>query len=92
MRYVITETGKQVALCFLRECAAKRKEILDAGLDTNSVFKHPWELIDVELAVNALANDFEDGVYEDSWNVTDSYESDTPLRLVEGVDYIKTEN
>ena len=33
-----------------------------------------------------------DGVYEDSWNVTDSYESDTPLRLVEGVDYIKAEN
>lgn len=34
MEYVLTEEGKRKVAVFIMECEAKRKEILDAGLDT----------------------------------------------------------
>ena len=86
--FILTNEGRLKTRTFLNECAAKRQEILDAKLDTNETVSESWTLADVELAVNQLANDSEQGVYEEKWNVTDSYESDTALRLVEGLDYV----
>lgn len=34
MRYVFTVSGYRTAKRFIAECAAKRKEVLEAGIDT----------------------------------------------------------
>ena len=69
---------------FISECAAKRKEILDACKDTAEDTALP--------DVDALADDAvsigadEDGLCYNCWGVTDNYDSDYPFvcRLIEG--------
>lgn len=34
MEYVLTELGRMKIADYILQCAAKRKEILDAGIDT----------------------------------------------------------
>ena len=39
MEYVLTEPGRQKIADYILQCAAKRKEILDAGIDTADATK-----------------------------------------------------
>lgn len=43
MEYVLTEPGRQKIADYILQCAAKRKEILDAGIDTADATKLPTE-------------------------------------------------
>lgn len=76
----ITEAGMKNIEAFLRECKAKRKELLDASKDTAE---------DVELPVYAdiaeAIEPTEDGIWTETFNVTDN--SDLTIRLDEGVDF-----
>lgn len=84
VEYHLTDEGKKKADKFIAELKAKRKEILDAGLDTaDSTFIPVLE--DIEDDVNAFGLD-EDGDYNNCWGVTDNHESDYPLSLRVGTD------
>ena len=83
--FKLTETGKRNAKHYIRELAAKRKEILDAGLDTADDTSLP-DLEDIENDVNSFGiND--DGEYWNGWAVTDSYDADMPPCLQIGKDF-----
>lgn len=43
MSFILTETGKRKVAGFILECTAKRKEILDADLDTADETNLPTE-------------------------------------------------
>lgn len=43
MEYILTEKGRENVAWFIKECKAKRKEILDAGLDTADDTNLPTE-------------------------------------------------
>ena len=90
MAYELTETGKEKVAYFITECAAKRKEILDTGLDTADETNLPTE--------EAILSDLNDGVgvdeegdYYNGWGVTDHYDSDGALGLSIGEDFVDTE-
>lgn len=83
--YKLTEKGIKECERFIAECNAKRKEILDAGLDTaDDTEILTTEIIeqDIELFVD------EDGDYYNYWGVTDNYNSDWGIGLTLGVDFI----
>lgn len=66
MGYILTEEGKEKVAWFINECAAKRKEILDAGLDTADDTNLPTEeaiVSDLNYGVGIDA----DGDYYNSW-------------------------
>lgn len=90
MRYVFTVSGYRTAKCFISECEAKRKEILDAGIDTADETKLPTTqdiLDDVNIGVGLD----EENEYFNSWGITDHYSSH-PLSLVVGKDlFLKDE-
>lgn len=50
MEYVLTEEGKRKVAVFIKECEAKRKEILDAGLDTAEDTQIPTERVSWQSA------------------------------------------
>lgn len=79
----LTELGKQEVNTYIREAEAKRKEILDARIDTADDTWLPNEddiLMDIEHFE-------EDGEYCNGWGVTDNYNADYPLYLKRGVHY-----
>lgn len=79
----LTELGKQEVNTYIREAEAKRKEVLDARIDTADDTWLPDEddiLMDVEHFE-------EDGEYCNGWGVTDNYNADYPLYLKRGVHY-----
>ena len=76
----ITETGMKNIEAFLRECKAKRKELLDASKDTAENVEIPV-YADVAEAIEPT----EDGIWTETFNVTDN--SDLTIRLDEGVDF-----
>lgn len=79
----LTELGKQEVNTYIREAEAKRKEILDARIDTADDTWLPDEddiLMDIEYFE-------EDGEYCNGWGVTDNYNADYPLYLKRGVHY-----
>lgn len=90
MEYVLTEPGRQKIADYILQCAAKRKEILDAGIDTADATKLPTEE-DVLSDLNYGAGVDEDGDYYNCWGVTDGYNSDYPLGLEAGKDFIEKE-
>lgn len=65
------------AMQFISECAAKRKEILDAAKDTAD----DTELPDIEALVEdaLFFGPDEDGLCFNCWGVTDNYDSDRPF-------------
>ena len=79
----LTELGKQEVNIYIREAEAKRKEILDAKLDTTDDTLLPEEediLMDIEH--------FEtEGEYCNGWSVTDHFNTDYPLYLKRGIHY-----
>ena len=85
MAYVLTKTGIRKAKAYIAELKTKRKEILDASKDTCE----ETELPDVEAIESDLNFFAENGEYLNGWGVTDHYESDYPLCLQEGDDYVE---
>ena len=87
--YKFTEKGLEKVYSFIAECEAKRKEILDAGKDTANETNLPTE--------EAILDDLEftgvdeDGEYYNGWGVTDRYDSDEPLSLTLGTDFVTEE-
>lgn len=86
MRYVFTVSGYRTAKRFIAECAAKRKEILDAGIDTADEIELPTTqciLDDVNVGIGLD----EENEYINSWGITDHFGSQ-PLLLIVGEDII----
>lgn len=89
MKYTYTPKGRWKACHFIRECEVKRKEILDAGIDTADETELP--------TAQAILDDVNTGVgldegneYFDSWGITDHFNSH-PLSLFVGEDIILTD-
>ena len=79
-----TKTGKTKVNTYIAELKAKRKEILEAGLDTADETNLPDEediLSDIEFFE-------EENEYYNNWGVTDNYNGDNALYLKRGEDYI----
>ena len=85
--YVLTSYGKEMVEIFIEECAAKRKEILDAGIDTTDETILPSEE-DILSDLNCGEYIDEDGFYNNGWGVTDHYDSDAPISLRYGIDFV----
>ena len=82
--YKLTKQGIAKYKRFIKECSAKRKEILDAKIDiTNDTMLPTIE--DIESDIGAFIN--EDGEYYNNWGVTDNYDSDFPICLTLGIDF-----
>lgn len=82
---ILTELGKKEVDTYIREAKAKRKEILDARIDTADETELPNEdviLMDIEYFE-------ENGEYCNGWGVTDNYNADYPLYLKRGVHYME---
>lgn len=86
MRYVFTVSGYRTAKRFIAECAAKRKEILDAGIDTANETELPTTQ-DILDDVNVGVGLDEENEYFNSWGITDHFGS-YPLALIVGEDII----
>lgn len=86
MTVEFTPDGLEKVERFIRECKAKRKEILDAGKDTADNTDLPTPE-DIESDIISVGVD-DDGDYYNSWGVTDNYDSDTPLVLTIVQDFI----
>ena len=89
MRYVFTVNGYRTAKRFIAECIAKRKEILEAGIDTADETELPTTQ-DILDDVNEGVGLDEENEYFDSWGITDHYNSH-PLSLFVGEDIILTD-
>ncbi len=79
-----TEAGKTKVNVYITELKAKRKEILDAGLDTCDETIIPTE----EDVLNDIEFFEEENEYYNNWGVTDNYNGDDALYLKRGEDYI----
>lgn len=86
MRYVFTVSGYRYAKRFIAECAAKQKEILDAGIDTADETELPTAQ-DILDDVNVGVGLDEENEYFNSWGITDHFGSQ-PLSLIVGEDII----
>ena len=87
---VLTPLGEAEVRHYLRELAAKRKEILDAEVDTADNTNLPTEddiISDIETWFGT------DGLpeYCNSWGVTDERDADYPLCLHLGHDIVTAE-
>lgn len=82
--FKLTETGKKHVNSFIRECKAKRKEILSARLDTVDETEIPT-VDDILCDIAWWVPETED-VYANGWGITDHY--DLPLTLKRGVDFV----
>ena len=86
MRYDFTVNGYRTVKRFIAECAAKRKTILDAGIDTADETELPTTQ-DILDDVNDGVGLDEDNEYYNCWGVTDHFGSQ-PLALIVGEDII----
>lgn len=86
--YVLTTRGREIVDDYIRNCAAKRKEILDAGKDTADETHLP----DAECILSDLnfgVGGDEEGDYFNGWGVTDHYDADNVLGLHIGEDFVE---
>ena len=87
----ITPEGEKKLRAFIEECKAKRKEILDAGIDTADETNLPT----YDDIISDMEWDY--GTYDESndycncWGVTDNYNSDLPLFMQFNMDFIVLE-
>ena len=86
MRYVFTVSGYRTAKRFIAECAAKRKEVLEAGIDTADETELPTTQ-DILDDVNDGVGLDEDNEYYNCWGVTDHFGSQ-PISLIVGEDIV----
>ncbi len=89
MKYTYTPIGRLKAYHFIRVCEVKRKEILDAGIDTADETKLPTAQVILDDVNTGVGLD-EENEYFDSWGITDHFNSH-PLSLVVGEDIILTD-
>jgi len=82
------ENGIRLIFNYIKELEAKRKEILDAGLDSASDTELPT-IDDIKADIELTGLD-SDGLYCNSWGVTDNYNADYPLVLRQDEDFIET--
>lgn len=75
LKYTLTEIGHEHVNDFLKECSAKRKEILDAGIDTACQTSLPTKA-DILLELNDGENIGGSGEYDSDWAVTDNTAED----------------
>lgn len=81
----LNENGIEIVKTYIRECEAKRKEILDAGLDNGNITTVPT--ID-DILNDVVSEGFDaDGYYCGTFGVTNSYDSDYPLTLNKATDF-----
>lgn len=80
---ILTSLGKQEVDKYLAELKAKRKEILDAKLDTCEETVLP-NYEDVEQDIEWFE---EDNEYYNTWGVSDNYNADYPLSLKRNIHY-----
>lgn len=90
MRYVFTASGYRTAKRFIAECAAKRKEILDAGIDTADETELPTTQCILDDVNESIGLD-EDNEYYNCWGITDHYNS-YPLSLTVGKELFLTKD
>ena len=91
--YRLTRKGREKVSTYIRELQAKRKEILDAGKDTADETQIPSEediLSDIELT-GTEKDECGVSYYANSWGVTDNYNSDMPISLELGIDFVDIE-
>ena len=69
--YVLTENGRHAVERFIKECEAKRKELIDARKDTADETELPT-IDDIVCDINFDGID-SDGDYYNGWGVTDHY-------------------
>lgn len=75
LKYTLTEIGHEHVNDFLKECSAKRKEILDAGIDTACQTSLPTKA-DILRELNDGENIDDSGEYDSDWAVTDNTDED----------------
>lgn len=88
--YVLTETGRKKCEIYISELKAKRKEILDAGIDTanhTAVNFTPEELLE-DLLGCPIDKNLE---IRSEYGVTDHYDADYSICLKYGVDFREKE-
>ncbi len=90
MEYKLTKQGRAKCEEYIRDLKAKRKEILDAKMDTadNTFVDFTVDEIFEDVVENSID---EDGILSNGYGVTDNYDADTGLRLDLGKDYIVAE-
>jgi hypothetical protein len=86
MKYTYTPMGHWKACHFIHECEAKRKEILDAGIDTADETELPTAQDILDDVNTGVGVDYENE-YINSWGITDHFGSQ-PLALIVGEDII----
>ena len=84
--YKLTALGIKECERFIAECIAKRKEIIDAGIDTADDTILPTTK-DIESEIEIFID--EDGEYYNFWGVTDNYNSDYAICLKLGIDFME---
>ena len=82
---MFTGEGLAKVEAYIEELKAKRKEILDAGLDT-ATDELPT-VTDILADIEFIGFD-EDGEYLNSWAVTDEYDADAPISLQLNIDFV----
>ena len=83
----LTQEGIEEVKRYINELKAKRKEILDAKLDTASETPLP-DMQDIVSDIETFFND-EFMEYMNTWGVTDNYNADWPLHLEFGKDIVE---
>ena len=89
--YELTKEGKRKVEEYIRDLETQRNEILNEGLDTADDTYLPT-VEDVESDLNFIDIDIDvdgSGEYYNSWGVTDNYDSNYPLSLILGRDFVK---
>ena len=88
--YVLTARGREIVDDYIRNCAAKQKEILDAGKDTADETHLPT-VEDILSDLNFGVGADEEGDYFNGWGVTDHYNADDVLGLRIGEDFVEVQ-
>lgn len=85
-----TEEGLRKAESYIEELRAKRKEILDAGLDTveDTTLPETEDILSDVLFIGISWDDPDGPCYYNCWGVTDNYSSDLPVCLYYGEDFV----
>ena len=86
MKYTYTPTGRWGVCHLIYACVAKRKEILDAGIDTADETELPTAQ-DILDDVNVGVGLDDENEYINSWGITDHFGSH-PLSLIVGEDIV----
>lgn len=88
--YKLTEEGRSKCEEYIRGLEQRRQELLDLGADTADETSLP--------TVDAIEGDIgfigvdEDGEYYNNWAITDENDSEEPIVLCLGEDFIETDD